>query len=74
MSKQTYINAAQLLKNLKKKIDAYDTAVAKAGFGYSLSDELTYILNASPIYEIDEIKKTINYIEERSGVKFDWES
>ncbi len=71
-NKKAFSESCSLLRKFRKCVTEFDCSVASAGFGYSLGDDLSYLLNANPIVESEDIMSRIELVESRSGVKFPW--
>ena len=67
---QKYKDAAELISPLGVKLNEYDDRVAAAGFGYTLRDELTWLINADLTSEVDRVFEIIRGVEMASGVMF----
>lgn len=69
---EKYIKAAIVMAQFKDKVSKFNHDVSEAGFGYTLGDELTKLLNMCPWREAEEACELIKELEENTGVKFPW--
>ena len=71
MESKSVKDAIKVIEGLKKKIAQYDEKVTKAGYSYTMGDNLTRLINASVVHELDVILEEIEVIEESTGIKFE---
>lgn len=67
-----FIKASIIMEQFKDKVSKFNYDVSNAGFGYTLGDELTKLLNMCPWREAEEACKLIESLEKDTGVKFPW--
>ena len=69
---EKFVKASITINKVKDRVHMYNIMVSKAGFGYTLGDELTKLLNKCPWRETEGIIELISQIENESGVAFPW--
>lgn len=58
------------IKRFKKRIEKFSSGVHAAGHGYVYGDDLTFLLNACPLTELEDMHKRIEKLEWCTGVDF----